>query len=57
VVRTADPESGRSLTRPGGAFARKAAIPALLCAGGIKPALLFGKPIDQPIEEQPHLGA
>jgi hypothetical protein len=35
----------------------KAATPALPGPGGIKPALLFGKPIDQPIEEQPHLGA
>jgi glycosyltransferase involved in cell wall biosynthesis len=30
----------------------KAATPTLSGPGGIKPALLFGKPIDQPIEEQ-----
>jgi hypothetical protein len=35
----------------------KAATPALRGPGGITPALLFGKPIDQPIKEQPHLGA
>jgi hypothetical protein len=35
----------------------KAANATVPGSGGIKSALLFGKPIDQPIEEQPHLGA
>ena len=43
--------------RISGRKAPKAATPTLPGPGGIKPALLFGKPIDQPIEEQPHLGA
>jgi hypothetical protein len=30
--------------------------PVLLGAGGIKPPLLFGEPIDQPVEEQPYPG-
>jgi hypothetical protein len=31
--------------------------PVLLGAGGIKPPLLFGEPIDQPVEDQPYLSA
>ena len=36
---------------------RKAATPVLPIRHGIKPALLFGEPVDQHIEEQPDLGA
>jgi hypothetical protein len=41
--------SGRDAPEPG--------VPLLSVGRGAERALFFGEPIDEPVEEQPHLGA
>jgi len=43
--------------RRNGRDATKAATPVLPIRRGIEPALFFGEPLDQHVEEQPDLGA